>query len=893
MSLIAFSGDWHLRGRDFKQKLRVIQEMLQICEDRKVDHLFNGGDTFDVGEVGDRNILPEVVIKGLTDLWNQYSINSTFIVGNHDLHSHGCGLDFLHHPRINISRDYQVECFHDFTIAYLPWKDNHKAYYPEVLDFLNNPNQPHFKGPKIILGHLSVIGCSIGKHGYCSAEHYYSFGLPDLANSSYKPDRMFFSHIHERKDLGYGAMFLGALTQLRFDEDEGKLAGFHLYDTVTNTLEFINLDYCAPRYFTIKESELSNYDTSRDFIRFHSDFPEKYEHLRPNVKVIRNKLARNYEQESKISFTDFGSNQLDVNNLISKYCEVKNLAEPSSSYYIGEKKNLHLTLANKMTGLDFIHNVHLKKVGVHQDTLIEFSKGFNTICGPNGSGKTTIYNGIIGALYENVPERGNIKNMMEKGGSIEVNLVSKGYDYNITKSMDNKRFVSSLNDTEYTLVSNFAGAIEPIFGDANTFTKLVYMDQNNKYDLVTAADSKRLEVLRKLLDLDSFEAKQEVYKKELKECQTRIANLAALDEEILQLEQELINNYLRELAPWNAQAYAEYKIKLASMKAANKAQEKNLLVISQLKVIEEFEAENDVQEYWDKEKRLKAAKEELAIAKGWSDIGCRANPLPCMFLKNKTQNKANTEDLEAEVDFLKDFLYSSKWASYKDLKYVVKPVLVESEYYTQEQLDEVQELISQQEQFKATYEANQLLNKAYEAHKQRLASKRALRGTESLQELEQKVNDLRFLIDLCGKNGLSLLVIDLVKIELQNIIDELIEFSELDISIELSTSKKDDLDSFQILFGPKKIDINKASGGEIALVRLMFKLALMTYLNRYFGAYKVLLLDESTAAMDEENTEAVVNIIKKLCVEFNQIIMVTHSSRILQSADHRVSLNGK
>lgn len=894
MSLICLSGDWHLRGKDFKQKLVVIEEMLKICKERNVSHLFNAGDTFDTGEVGDRNIAPEIVIKSLADLWSKYQIRSTFIAGNHDLWSSGSGLNFLHHSYIDVVDYSCYGYFEDFDMFYIPWVDNNKNYYQGIMNQLHfqrfDPSNPK---KRLILGHLNIIGCSLGKHGYCSAEHYYSFGLPDLVLSNYRPHRMFFGHIHRKDDLGDGAMYLGALSQLRFDEDEGKIAGFHLYDTVKDELEFVSLDHCAPRYYTIKEHELARYDATRDFIRFHTDFPEKYEHLKPNVKAIRNKLAREVKEDSKVSFTDLGSNQLNINHLVDKYCSIKSLVEPTSSYYIGEKKNLHIALSEKMTGLEFIHNVRLKGVGVHKDTLVEFSKGFNVISGANGRGKTTIFNGIVGALYENVPERGNIKNMMEKGGYIEVNLTAKGQDYQVTKSMENKRFVSSLNDTDYTLVSNFAGAIEPIFGDANTFTKLVYMDQNNKFDLVTTADSKRLEVLRKLLDLDAFEAKQEVYKKELKECQTKLAKLAALDTEITQLEKELAENFSLNGDDCYSEEYEKgLKEQLAAMKASNKANENYQVASRQYTEMVNFEDENDVQEFWDKEKRLKAIKEELVIAKGWNDIGCKANPLPCMFLKNKAKSNSNVQELEAEADFIQDFLKEKNWANYKYLKYTVKPDQVTSGiYYSQEALDKIQDLLTQSQEWKAAYEANKALEKAKKAHASRLDYKRTERGSESLQELEDKANDLRFLVDLCGKNGLSLLVIDLVKIELQNIIDELLEFSELDIDIELSTSKKEDLDSLQILFGPKKIDVSKASGGEIALVRLIFKLALMTYLNRYFGAYKVLLIDEGGAALDSDNTVAVVNIIKKLCKEFNQIIYITHHTQMMNVADHKVVLN--
>ena len=888
MSLIAFTGDWHLRGKDLPQKLNVIQEMLKICKERGVSRLFNGGDTFDVGEVGDKNALPETIIKGLTDIWDLYKIPSTFIVGNHDLHSRGCGLDFLHHPDIKVIKHPSFEVFDDFTMFYIPWVDNDKDYYNKALIQLTLQRGKISR--HLVLGHLSIIGCSLGKHGYCSAEHYYSFGLPQLVNSNYEPDRMFFSHIHTKQDLGNGAMFQGALTQLRFDEDEGKEAGFHIYDTVTDTLEFINLDYCAPKFWTIKEENLSSYNVERDFIRFYTDYPEKYDHLKPNVKALRNKLVKEYGQEDKSLYQSINSNEIDINHLISKFCYIKDLKEPTDPFYLEEKKNLGFSLTQKMTGLDFIHGIHLKKVGVHKDTKLEFKKGFNVITGRNGAGKTTALSSIVGALYENVPERGNIKNLMDRGAYLEINLSAKGSDYQITKTLDNKRFVSAINYTEYTLVGNFKGAIEPIFGDMNTFTKLVFMDQDHTYDLVKTQESKRLQVLRNLFDLDSFEIKQAEYKEMLKDAQKQLSSYSELVTELEELEKELASIAPPSRFEFNESLYEELEQRLRIMKNSRKVSEANLMAQDQINQIREFEANNDVQKIKATEKRIEEINSELALIKKWDNIGCKNNPLPCALLKHNFNKPGNEEALLQELEELRSSYSAKEYGNYKHLKYYVSPVVKDIKIYSEVEIEEVQSEMTSLQVIKGAKEANDRLAKAYEALEKRVASKTALVVKYDVPELEDRINSLRFLVEVCGKTGISLLIIDFIKNELQNILNELIDFSELDITLELSTAKKDDLDSFQILFGEKKIDVSKASGGEIALCRVLFKLAIIVYLNRYFGAYKVLIMDEPTAPLDDDNTEAVVNIIKKLCQEFNQILVISHSDKIVNRCDHKVCL---
>jgi len=283
---------------------------------------------------------------------------------------------------------------------------------------------------------------------------------------------------------------------------------------------------------------------------------------------------------------------------------------------------------------------------------------------------------------------------------------------------------------------------------------------------------------------------------------------------------------------------------------------------------------------------IKELKRKVNTSKDWCSVGCREKPLPCIFLKGF--DPTEQYQLAARLDDLLSKFPTKDWDRYTAIKKNHTPPDPTLKWLDPEpNLNALQAVLLA----KSQNESNSKLVKARAGVKSRLEAKQALLNDMDLAQLEERSKDLKFLLSLCSKNGLSLFIIDLIKTELQNIINELIEFSELGVKITLSTAKEENLDSFQILFGEKERDICKASGGEIGLVRILFKLAVMVYLNRYFRSYKVLILDEPTAALDHDNTEAVVAIIKKLCLkDFSQVIVVSHSSKLANSCDNRIEI---
>lgn len=377
MSKLALVADIHLEGKNLDNKLACLREMVAICRKEKVDYILNAGDTFDRGEVGDY-IPAEVIISKLEEVMN-IEIPIITIEGNHDQWGlTGSGLDFIHFQNwIKVKDEVKILGFKDFEVACIPWIRIDKDYHRKVMNALDvegNPNKC-----RIILGHLNIIGCAIGAHGYCDSTHYYSFGVQNFKNSKFNPTHMFFGHIHSQIKFDHQARYLGAFTQRRFNEDEGKPSGFYIFDTETGNLEFKCLDHIASRYFSIEESELNNYNIEKDFVRFYTYHPEKYSSFL-NVKArLKKDVVENEVKES------FKYDTLDINVLVQKYCEVSKVTEPTSAFYLQEKSKLKVGLTKQQTGFTRVKSIKLLNFGVHKFFETKIEDGYTVITGRNRS----------------------------------------------------------------------------------------------------------------------------------------------------------------------------------------------------------------------------------------------------------------------------------------------------------------------------------------------------------------------------------------------------------------------------------------------------------------------------------------------------------------------------
>jgi len=90
--------------------------------------------------------------------------------------------------------------------------------------------------------------------------------------------------------------------------------------------------------------------------------------------------------------------------------------------------------------------------------------------------------------------------------------------------------------------------------------------------------------------------------------------------------------------------------------------------------------------------------------------------------------------------------------------------------------------------------------------------------------------------------------------------------------------------------GPR--DISTFSGGEKTILKTIIRIAFATLQAERTGkGLKVLVLDEATDAVDDDNSETVIRMLSRLSV-FNQVLVVSHKSRVLSSLPNRITLPG-
>jgi len=167
-----------------------------------------------------------------------------------------------------------------------------------------------------------------------------------------------------------------------------------------------------------------------------------------------------------------------------------------------------------------IRHIHLINWRSHENTKLEFGYGTNLLVGIMGSGKTSVLDGIIFALFGTFPqlERRQMKldDIPRYGAPYAKVILSfswNGSEYVIERKIEKKgsRVLSRAElYKDGTLLENGPTAItkmvEEILGvDYDLFTRAIYSEQNNIDYFLSLEPKRRKEEFDRLLGLDRFE----------------------------------------------------------------------------------------------------------------------------------------------------------------------------------------------------------------------------------------------------------------------------------------------------------------------------------------------------------------------------------------------------
>lgn len=265
---------------------------------------------------------------------------------------------------------------------------------------------------------------------------------------------------------------------------------------------------------------------------------------------------------------------------------------------------------------------------------IDFSRFENElflISGPTGSGKTTIIDAILAALYNKTPRltfANDLLNKNSKEGWIELGFELKGEEYRITwKAKKNKDRIEVkrhlYKNGELIADKNVNEKVENILTlGFEDFTKSIVLAQGEFDAFLSANSSQKSRFLEKILDVSEYEKisikvfeKNKRVRQKMEELKQKIDNIKAVDEDLKILEGEKREKKSQLEKIKKSRAEVEEKLKLQNEKKRILIDKEDCLIrIDSLKKeIDEFDKKSFIKRY--KEQKTEFEKYEKKVLK--------------------------------------------------------------------------------------------------------------------------------------------------------------------------------------------------------------------------------------------------------------------------------------
>ena len=266
------------------------------------------------------------------------------------------------------------------------------------------------------------------------------------------------------------------------------------------------------------------------------------------------------------------------------------------------------------------------------------SGGMFCISGPTGSGKTTILDCVILALYApREHNRGNMKDYVNskcERGSITLDFESDGVRYRVwrefRKSSSSVAKLTNLDTGE--VLADRADSVTDIIKqmlklDKEDFTKVVILEQGKFAEFMSLTKAKRCETVAKLFDLERFEKLKETvgrakskYDKLLSENKAALEQYDGVTEEKLNLAKKQMRELKKEQSKLTEES-ANISDKLKELERARDAFERAKSASETVKESEALiaKAEQDRKKLSESEKAVAVLTEKLIELKEASD----------------------------------------------------------------------------------------------------------------------------------------------------------------------------------------------------------------------------------------------------------------------------------
>ncbi len=243
-----------------------------------------------------------------------------------------------------------------------------------------------------------------------------------------------------------------------------------------------------------------------------------------------------------------------------------------------------------------LNSLNIKNFKRYKDAEFDFALGLTGLLGKNGSGKSTIFEAIIFALYgESSTNRELIKNAeCEDKEAVEVNLYFniQGREYLVKRELRGKSLTAKANlydgsgELIATSVKEVNSQIVKLIGmNKDAFSNTVYASQKELTALSNLKSEERKKIIRRLLGLEKIDRieKELIFKiRELKRDIKSFSEVLMSSEEIAKVEakieatKELLAKSKKELQELNAKellSQKEVEATLAKLEEQQKLKE--------------------------------------------------------------------------------------------------------------------------------------------------------------------------------------------------------------------------------------------------------------------------------------------------------------------------------
>jgi len=162
-----------------------------------------------------------------------------------------------------------------------------------------------------------------------------------------------------------------------------------------------------------------------------------------------------------------------------------------------------------------IKQVFLKNWKSHKETRVEFDKGTNVIVGIIGSGKSSILEAIVFALFGSSANIGKLENLIknkpikENYAKVELVFNYNGKDYKVVREIELDRTSASLYVDGKLIESGSERVNEYIENELKirmeTFSRVIYCEQDNMDFLFRLPRNERVKKIDEMLLIDKLE----------------------------------------------------------------------------------------------------------------------------------------------------------------------------------------------------------------------------------------------------------------------------------------------------------------------------------------------------------------------------------------------------